>query len=216
MRRRFLLTFILLPLMTFAQNIALPKLCKPCLFYGGDLDPSNPNSNAFWNESTLADPLTSTFGSITVPKGRILLIQGILFQTLFVFTDQLDPAQATWQIRTGDINDNGGTLVASGSGVVVMQPTGRLFNGGQSQHGTPYWFNLTPLCTNQQDSGCLSAQYYVTNTATLVNAYRGHAQSGAYATIYSPGRGYQWDNLCQLGFTGCADLSFGLMGKVVQ
>jgi hypothetical protein len=234
MRLSMLLALLLLSRsVSLAQEVALPKLCKPCLFYGGDVGPNDPNANAFWNENTLRDNDTQTFGELTVPKGRAILIQGILFQTLFLFTDKLDPAQVTWEIRTGNISDNGGTLVARGSGTVATQPTGRLYNGGteytlavkvnpavqltggQSDHGTQYWFNLTPQCTNQEDPDCVSAVYYVSNTTTEINSYRGNGQRGL-PIINSPMRGYQWEYVCKLGFVGCERLSFGLMGKVLQ
>jgi len=230
----FFLVLVTIP--SSAQQITLPKLCKPCLFYAGDLDPTNLDADAFWNENTLRDNNTQTFGGITVPKGRAILIQGILFQTLFVLTNELDPTQVTWEIRTGDIFNNGGTLVASGGGEVAMQPTGRLFNGGteytlavrvnpaveltggQSPHGSQYWFNLMPECSNSQDPTCVSAQYYVTNTSTLVNAYNGRAQNLSPVTN-SATHGYEWEYVCNAyGVVGnkCAWLSFGLMGKVVQ
>lgn len=225
---------MILTSLTCSAQSGPPKLCKPCLFYAGDLDPNNANSDAFWNESTLIDQDTQTYGGITVPKNHILLIQGILFQTLFVIYEQLDPADVIpWEIRTGNISDNGGTLVASGSARLVMQPTGRLFfggteytlaaklaqgielSGGQSNFGTQYWFNLLPQCSNPNNLSCLNAQYYVPNTPTEINGYRKHAQN-VTPVINSPHRGYNWESLCELGFDGCFSISFGLIGKVVQ
>lgn len=210
-----------------------PKLCKPCLFYAGDLEEGDPNADAFWNEGTVPDPGTQTFGEIIVPKGRSILIEGILFQTLFQFTNKLDPNLVTWQIRTDDIYGNGGTLVASGDGTPFAQPTGRQLDGaveyslavkvnppvqlsGDSHRGKGYWFNLLPLCTNNHDPACSTGAYYVSNTTRETHAYHGGAQVPGGTVINSPLRGYQWDNLCELGFIGCGLISFGLMGKVVQ
>lgn len=234
--RLFLLVFFLVLAMlpSSAQQITLPKLCKPCLFYGGDFNVRDPNADYFWNENTVRDPNTQTYGVITVPKHHTLLIESILFQTLFQQTQKLDPKGASWEIRTGEVFGSGGTLVASGIGTVAMQPTGRQANGaveyslavkvnpaveisgGQSDHGTQYWFNLTPQCTNPNDPSCSSAVYYVSNTTNQANAFRGIAQPAGLAVINSVFRGNQWEGLCGLGFTGCQWLSFGLMGKVVQ
>lgn len=225
--------FVLFSLRSLAQS-GPPKLCKPCLVYAGDFDPNNPNSDIFWNEYTLSDPSSSrTYGSITVPKDRIVLIQGILFQTLFEGTDELDPTDIAWEIRTGDILDNGGTLLASGKGKTVVQPTGRGFGqgleytvavkleapvqltGGQSSFGTAYWFNILPECSNPQNPKCLSAVYYVTNTVSQVNCYHPQFQIDL-PVINSPSHGFTWDTLCDLDFRGCFRISFGIMGNVVR
>lgn len=234
MRLVLLAFLVLITLPSFAQRVTLPKLCKPCLFYGGDLDENNANSNAFWNEKTVRDPNTQTYGIITVPKHHVLLIEGILFQTLFQQTQKLDPKSATWEIRTGEVFGSGGTLVAAGTSAIAMQATGRQLDGeieyslavklnpaiqisgGQSDHGTQYWFNLTPQCTNPNDPSCSSGVYYISNTVNQTNALRGVAQPAGLAVINSVFRGYQWEGLCGLGFRGCQWLSFGLMGKVVQ
>jgi hypothetical protein len=232
MRVTLLITFFCaVGLSAFAQS-GPPALCKPCLFYGGDLNPSDANADVFYNESTLNDPDTQTFGAITVPNGHTILIEGILFQTIFQETQKLDPKEVAWEIRTGDIFANGGTLVANGAGAVAMQAIGRQFDGGLEytlatkvspaaqltggRGGTVYWFYLIPLCTNRHDPYCKTATYYVSNTTQMANAFRGAAQPGGLAAINSPIRGYQWAQLCTLGFRGCSWLSFGLMGKVLQ
>src|SRR5690242_4277480 len=85
-----------------------PALCKPCLFYGGDMD-GGVDEAGFYNEDILRDHQTQTFGEIAVPKGRAILIEGILFQTLFQLTSKVDPDTVTWEIRTGAIFGSGGT-----------------------------------------------------------------------------------------------------------
>lgn len=37
-----------------------PALCKPCLFYAGDLSPSDPNADGFPDMDTLVLPDTKT------------------------------------------------------------------------------------------------------------------------------------------------------------
>jgi hypothetical protein len=215
---------------TYAQS-GLPSKCKPCLFYGGDLNPSDPNAFGFYDESTV-NVTAQTFGAIRVPKGRVLLIEGILFQIQFDGFDKLDPQEGDWEIRT-DIYNNGGTLVASGGGQVAVQPTGRSFwgpentvavkvdppvqiSGGNSYGGTVYWFNLTPLCTNSRDSACKAAAYFASNSTQLTNSFRSFAQPGGEIVTESVHYGYDWQQCPGAVGNQCLALSFGLMGKVLQ
>ena len=228
--------FSTLFLLTLLSTVAIgqsgpPPLCKPCLFYGGDLD-GGANEAMFWNENTLNDANTQTFGEITVPKGHAVLVEGILFQALFQSEFRLDPKVVPWQIRSGNIFADGGNLVASGSSGVLMQPTGRQVDGaveytvvakvdpplelnGGAPRGTEYWFNLMPQCTNSRDQVCHNIIYYVSNTTYETNSVRGAAQKGGLAVINSPLRGYQWETLCEIEFRGCDWLSFGLIGTAL-
>ena len=36
----------------FATTPAPPAICKPCLFYGGDIDPNDPNADGFIDQNT--------------------------------------------------------------------------------------------------------------------------------------------------------------------
>ena len=211
-----------------------PAICKPCLFYGGDLNPTDPSAEAFLNEETInAD--AETYGAITIPKNHAVLVEGILFQIIIEDGERLDPKSATYEIRT-DITDGGGTLIAAGgSPPVYMQPTGRQFNGnleytiavrvnppvqldGGTKHpGTAYWFNLVPYCTNHGDPTCKTVQYFVSNTTQQTNGVRPFAQDFDGVVLVWPQ--FPAFSLCdQDGFTGqqCIALSFGLMGTVVQ
>jgi hypothetical protein len=68
----------------------------------------------------------------------------------------LNPATATWEIRTGLSEGNGGTLIAGGTAPVSQTPTGRSAFGrteyqdlvsGLSVNLAPgmYWLNVTPV-----------------------------------------------------------------------
>jgi hypothetical protein len=214
----------------------LPSKCRPCLFYGGDLNPNDPNADAFPNEAT-NELGAYTYASIIVPKGHTLLIEGILFQTVFEFYDQTDPQVANWEIRTGEIFNNGGTLVAQGAGAVSTKPTGRSLNGwpeytvalevyppvqisgGSKYPGTQYWFNLLPQCENPNNLNCNKVQYLASNTTQQTNSFRAFAQPADAIFLDSSSYGYDWV-LCGSvgGYNGnqCEYLSFGLMGKVLQ
>jgi hypothetical protein len=80
----------------------------------------------------------------------------------------LDPVATPWEIRTGipPGGGNGGTLVASGTNNATMTPTGRNLNGVPEytilvKFPTPvllqpglYWENVTPQCTDLNNSQC--------------------------------------------------------------
>lgn len=233
------MVFSLLTMSTAASaQSGPPKICHPCLFYGGDLDPSNPNAGAFPNEVTLSDPIGSyTYGAIVVPRGHVLLIEGILFQVVFESYDKLDPQEANWEIRTGDIYDDGGTLVAQGLSRASVQPTGRDFNGGQeytvavqveppvqisggnSRSGTEYWFNVLPYCTKMGNGLCKRVHYLASNTVEKLNSLRAFAQPGEEIVLNSAFYGYDWAQCATVGSYSdgqCDYLSFGLMGTVIQ
>jgi hypothetical protein len=223
--------FFTLALSAFAQS-GPPALCKPCLFYGGDLNPTDINAAIFPNQDTVS-VVALTYGAIHIPKNRIIQIEGMLIQTVIEHGDKLDPKIATWQIRTNILNGTGGTLITAGSQYVAMQPTGRQFNGypeytiavktgsiqlsgGSSDGGTDYWINLLPECTNPHDTACKYVQYYASNTTQETNSVHGRAQVVDGIVFDAEGENFSpcYDN----GYNGtqCALLSFGLMGKVVQ
>ena len=213
-----------------------PAICKPCLFYGGDLNASDPSAAVFPNENTEIISETETYGAISIPKSKEVAVEGILFQTVIEFGPPLlDPKQASWEIRT-DIFSGGGTVVASGGGSVYMRPTGRNYrgwpeytiavevnppvklSGGSKYPGTMYWFNLTPQCTNTDDEECYNLQYFASNTTQLTNGFRTFAQATDQIALDSQYFEWDWSQCGTAGYSGqqCADLSFGLIGTVVQ
>src|SRR5580698_2101205 len=100
-----------------------------------------------------------------------------------------DPQGAYWDIRSGLEHGGAGTSIASGSGAVAIQATGRYFNqyyeyttlvnlnppvelDGGRDHGTEYWFNLTPVCLETMHYECRIDEYWVSNTPDEANAFR--------------------------------------------
>jgi hypothetical protein len=218
--------FGLLSVAAFAQS-GPPALCKPCLFYGGDFS-NDVNSYASWDENTLSYPNTSTYGAVHIPNGHIVVVQGILFQIQFDPSFLLDPRGVTWEVRKGVTTGNGGTVIASGQAPVFVQPTGRFDIGPEYTvaikmadlmlEGGTYWFNMTPVCVNQRDSTCKTIQYGVSNTTQLANSFRGGLQPVDKIFINSQYYKYDWVNWCSVNLNqaGCATLSFGLMGTIIQ
>jgi hypothetical protein len=122
------------------------------LFYSGDLDPTNPNANGLYNGSDAIVNQASTYENFIVPSGPGWHVTGLFSNN----HSGLNPATATWEIRTGLSEGNGGTLVASGTASVTQTPTGRSFAGlteyqdlvsGLSVDLAPgmYWLNVTPV-----------------------------------------------------------------------
>jgi hypothetical protein len=229
--------FVAIASSLFLANHALaqsqpPSLCKPCLFYGGDLNPSDPSAEAFANEDTLS-VYAVTYGAVKVPGNRSVLIEGILFQTVIQDGDAFKYQTASYEIRT-DVIGNGGTLVGAGGGFTAVKPTGRQFNGGTEYTiavkvdppveldggqypGTEYWFNLTPNCTNQNNPTCQTISYLVSNTSGI-NGLHLFASLADQIVFVWPQFNYNWSYCYEDGFSGqqCGLLSFGLMGTVVQ
>lgn len=133
----------------------------PCYFYGGDLDPNDPNANALANEN---DAIVggNPYGAATYQN---FVWSGSSTPVLGLFTNNqstLTPTSGYWEIRTGVSEGNGGTLVASGteSGANFLQTaTGRgafgyteytdavKFSNPLTLANGTYWFAMVPVCT---------------------------------------------------------------------
>lgn len=219
---------MMLASLTCAAQSGPPTLCKPCLFYGGDFDDNDQNSTLLYDENTGTYPESSTYGVLNLPPYHSLLVEGMLFQIQFYGTVKFDPNVVTWEIRTMVGDGTGGNLIASGHRVAVLEPTGRA--GGTEytvaiklippvtlNGNTGYAFNLTPVCVNKHDQNCATNQYYVSNTTHQANNFRGFLQPPHAMVINSKAFGWYWKNWCNfLNLDACADLSFGIMGKVLQ
>lgn len=200
-----------------------PSLCSPCAFYGGDIDVNSLNAAGLSDENTLLIlGGSSSYGEVDIPAGVTLVVKGILFN---IQADAaFDPMQASYDIRTGVSEGNGGTSLASGTGPIRVQATGRNFLGVNEYTIasefppvtlTPgaYWFNLTPTCTNTLDGSCSVFRQFVSNTTSLANGVRAGAQPTHQMFFNSSYFGLSWANWCDLlNVNQCALMSFGLMG----
>jgi hypothetical protein len=136
--------------------------CPPggLCFYGGDLDPNNPNANALANEN---DAIVggSPYGAATFQNFILSASPGTpsINTITALFTNNLsglNPVTGYWEMRTGVSEGNGGTLIASGTGAMTHTPTGRSAFGLIEYHdeidglsvnlntGTQYWFAVVP------------------------------------------------------------------------
>ena len=149
---------------------AAPSYCTPCLFYGGDFDPSSPAADTFANENIYpggSQTLSQIYSPFTVPAGQKWNVTGLFINTI-AYPTALDPVATPWEIRSKipKAGGSGGTLVASGTANATMTATGRSLNGVPEYTilvtwSTPvvlpagtYWENVTPQCTDLNNTQC--------------------------------------------------------------
>jgi len=119
--------YLAMPLLLLVAASPLWAQCGGgCYFYGGDLDPNNPNANGLANETDNivgGSPYgAATYQNFVVTGG--LYVSGLFTNNL----SALHPTSGYWEIRRGVSEGNGGTLVASGTATgsnFVQTPTGR-------------------------------------------------------------------------------------------
>jgi hypothetical protein len=208
-----------------------PTLCDPCLFYGGDLNPFSENAAGLSDENTLLIlGGSSTYTSFTL-SGVSASVTGIVFN---VQADaNFDPQTASYDVRTGVTDGQGGTSIASGTNSITVAATGRNFIGLNEYTvavnlSTPlligpgeYWFNLTPTCTNgAEDGSCYVGRIFVSNTTNRTNNVNGAAQVQGEMFLNSGFFGFTYTNWCDpslgLDSNQCAGASYGLIGSLVK
>ena len=139
---------------TYTHTDASPRwIRRPSgpLWYNGDFDGVNGLANER-DTSLGSGQFASVYDDFNVTGGRM--------DVTSVFSDNLANTNitgATWEIRQGISEGNGGTLIASGTTVTpVVTPTGRSGFGftefmvevtGLNVHLPPgtYWLNVTPI-----------------------------------------------------------------------
>ena len=209
----------------------LPQTTGKILFYGGDASATDPNTFVFDNENTVNFAATSTYAAIKVPA-NVTVSAMFINSIAYPYPPVFDPLTATYDIRTGVSEGNGGTEVASGSGTLTSVPTGRTILGSYPEYtltvrfekpvalkaGKTYWANLTPQCTNDNDANCTGAggvrgkgptddvsgsqTYFVDNTTEETNGVNASAQVAGQIYFNSPYYGINWQNWCTNGVEG--------------
>ncbi len=152
-----------------------PSYCHPCLFYGGDLDPSNPNSGALLDEDT-SEQQATTYVPFYVPNGQVWTVTG-LFSNVLSNSEYIIPEQIEWSISTGMSAGDSGTLLASGTAHASWTLTGRSLYGMPEYTAlgklTPetavtlttgvYWMTAVPVCTQFGNGHCIAATYLLSD-----------------------------------------------------
>jgi hypothetical protein len=209
-------------------NPAVPSLCNPCAFYGGDLDTSSANAAGMSDENTLLILGGSgTYSNLVIPAGTTVTAKGLLFNVQA--SAAFDPKTASYDIRTGVSEGNGGTSIASGTTNIQVAQTGNNFLGlweysvvvvfpPVTLTSGAYWVNVTPNCTNTLDGSCGVFRMFVSNTTSRTNALHESWQPAHEMFLNSSFFGFTWANWCDssLGFNTvqCGYMSYGVLGGV--
>jgi hypothetical protein len=204
-----------------------PASCSPCLFYGGDLNPTDPNADGFSDENTLLIVGgNSSYGAVSIPAGPNASVTGVLVNVLA--TAAFDPFTATYDIRQGVSEGVGGTDVSTGSASVAVVATGRTAFGLYEYTVTAtipavtlvpgeYWIALEPQCLNTLDGSCTVFRQFVSNTTQETNAVNGGWQPDN--EMFANGYFGTWANWCDSSFglntEQCDWMSFGLVGDLL-
>lgn len=209
-------------------SVTPPPLCSPCIFYGGDLNPNDFNAAGMSDENTLLiTGGSATYGAVTFPSHASVI--GIVFNVQA--SDAFDPQVASYDIREGVTDGDGGFSVQSGTAKIQIQQTGRnflgLFEYAIAVHfptvtlepGVEYWFNVEPQCLNgAQDGSCYLGRFFVSNTTQGMNNVHGLYQPEHSMFLNSSFFGFDFTNWCDpsLGFNQnqCNLLSYGLVGTI--
>lgn len=209
------------PLLVPDSRTNQPAKCSPCLWYGGDLNPSSSAAQGFANENTVLVPTTTTYAAFQVPAGQHWEVTGALVNVLSNNFGVLDPKQAVWAITNGISSGNPGTTVATGTATAFVGPTGRTAFGLTEytvdvtfpkvglQPGA-HWISVVPQCTNSSDSSCTSAEFFLSDT-DLTNQF-GPADRNFAGFFNSSFFGYNYAPLCTVNTLGCEWSSAGVMG----
>jgi hypothetical protein len=176
-------------------------------------------------KAALLIPGSNTYGAVAIP--RSVTVSGILFNVQA--STAFDPQTATYNIRSGLTESNGGSNIASGSGNIKVATTGRNFlgfneftvevdvNPPQVLAPGTYWFSVQPQCTNTLDGSCSVGRIFVSNSTSGTNNVAGFAQLVNQMFFNSAFFGFTYANWCDpaLGFNTrqCGILSFGLVGN---
>ncbi len=132
---------------------AIAAYAETPYFYGGDLDPNHQFTNAILNDNVGDyDPYTSATYQNFYALSNIT-VRGLFTNNLSDFM----PSSGYWEIRSSVSEGNGGTLIASGTGAITNNPTGRSYHGYQEYTNLvsglsvslatgQYWFAVVPVC----------------------------------------------------------------------
>ncbi|HWY55076.1 MAG TPA: hypothetical protein VNZ03_11470 [Terriglobales bacterium] len=205
-----------------------PSFCKPCLWYAGDFNPDNSKANGVANEKDLTDSGSAVFVPFTVPKGKIWTITGA-FGIVLSQINVIDPAQADWSFSKDVSTSKAGKLIKAGTSPATATVLdcnkqidlfclGILVKGlSVSLKAGRYWLTVVPYCTNQNDSACGSARYFLADVEDKppLNHYgpkdvldASYVTSKQFGFFYAP----TWGASGACGGIGCDMFSAGLLG----
>jgi len=207
-----------------AQQPTQPPYCKPCLFYGGDFDPSNPASGGSGDEDTV-DQQATTYVAFYVPTGQIWTVRGVFANFLSSVQYIIPSKDVNWSISRGMSSGNPGTIIASGTLGVSWTATGRSWMGYTEYTALGkfapqsaltltsgiYWMSVVPVCS--QTGNCTFANYLLSDVEDVPAPNRKGFQPNDDAFFNAIGYYYvpTWGPTGECG-GGCDKFSAGLLG----
>jgi hypothetical protein len=147
-----------------ACGLAVALVATPAsagvLFYGGDFNPNSSNPDGLANEQDL----TVSQATVYTP----FIVGGSGWNVTGLFTDNLmsiTALSASWEIRSGVSEGNGGTLLFSGTSTPTVTSTGISFDDyldyqvevtGLNINLSPgaYWMSVVPICLDSGNATC--------------------------------------------------------------
>lgn len=218
-----------------AQAPTAPPYCKPCLFYGGDMDPANPTTGYIGNQDTAFAENQAIYIPFRVPPNQNWEVIGLFVNEL---ADQgtNDPRHMNWSISMGVGNGRKGKLIAGGTINDTMTPTGRSFNGFTEYtvlgflspttvvNLTPgvYWMTAIPVCIIENECNANNGNgggFWLGSVEDVPppNAVGVEPWDESFMLYPDGGEFYQpvWGEenaLCQY-FLSCDRFSAGLLGR---
>jgi hypothetical protein len=211
-------------------SLSAPHACSvekshPCVYYGGDIDPNDPEENGLSNENDLFIANSWTYTEVDAPIGARLA--GAFSNNLSTY-GVIDPKTANWDFRTGVSEGNGGTDIKSGTGPAEFTATGRNAFGfneyelltatSVSVSAGDVFFGVQPNCTNANDEDCSNdPRYFESDTDGLngINSkYTVTSNTGFGPVFESPTFfGVNWASWCNDEGVACGD---GMSAGVLQ
>jgi hypothetical protein len=211
-----------------------PSYCRPCLFYGGDFDASNPSANALFNGfiDSGGGP-GAVYVPFYVPQGQIWTVKG-LFSNNMSTGSFLDPQRIKWSISSGLSAGKAGTVIAQGEVQATLTATGRSWNGMTEYTAlgrlTPqtavtlttgvYWMTAIPICTNPS---CGYTRFYLSDVEDVPAPNHKGIEPTDDSFFLAPNDGWFFsptaypNGVCDGGGNGvgCDKFSTGLLGDAV-
>ncbi len=202
----------------------VPPYCHPCLWYGGDFDPSNPASSGLTDESTVEQQAT-VYVAFYVPSGQVWTVTGV-FANFHSSVQYIIPSKdVDWSISKGMSAGNPGATIASGTLGVSWTATGRTWMGyteytalGRFNPQTAltltsgiYWMSVVPVCG--QTGNCTFANYLLSDVEDVPAPNHKGFQPNDDGFFNASGYYYvpAWGTSGPCG-SGCDRFSAGLLG----
>lgn len=196
-----------------------PSWCKPCLYYSGDIDTTNPNADGIWDNNYSGGEVDGQiFGAFKNTTKTVKATGGAI--NAFGGPTTTDPTP--WQINTKMSAGNGGKVVCSGSGTTTIKATGRTdsnwgvpdeysviekkFKKACSLKKGSYWLLIYPQSTNLWYESDEESDPKPINHVGWKNVIDKSIFNSTYF-----GFNYAYANT--IGDAGGDDFSFGLIGK---